>query len=133
MPLLFVFVFALKGVLYPSKDITLTHKHGDVKRPAGRFFDQKNFEARRRDKTPWCQQRKLAEMFNIGETAAANIKNEASICKEYEEFKGDLKRKRKGQFNDINEILYEWFKKFTVNIYPDQPMLKEEAIEIEMC
>ena len=72
-------------------------------------------------------------MFNIGETAAANIKNEASICKEYEEFKGDLKRKRKGQFNDINEILYEWFKKFTVNIYPDRPMLKEEAIEIEMC
>ena len=52
MPLLFVFVFALKGVLYPSKDITLTHKHGDVKRPAGRFFDQKNSEARRRDKTP---------------------------------------------------------------------------------
>ena len=56
------------------------------------------------------KERKLAEMFNIGETAAANIKNEASIRKEYEEFKGDLKRKRKGQFNDINEILYEWFK-----------------------
>ena len=55
--------------------------------------------------------RQLAEMFNIGKTAAANItKNEASIRKEYEEFKGDLKRKRKGQFNDINEILYEWFK-----------------------
>ena len=32
-----------------------------------------------------CQQ--LAEMFNIGKTAAANIiKNEASVCKEYEEF-----------------------------------------------
>ena len=41
------------------------------------------------------KERKLAEMFNIGETAAANIKNEASIRKEYEEFKGDLKRKRK--------------------------------------
>ena len=52
----------------------------------------------------------LAEMFNICKTAAANIKNEASIRKEYEEFKSDLKRKRKGQFNDINEILYEWFK-----------------------
>ena len=39
--------------------------------------------------------RQLAEMFNIGKTAAANIiKNEASIRKEYEEFKGDLKRMR---------------------------------------
>ena len=47
-------------------------------------------------------------MFNIGKMAAANIrKNEASIRKEYEKFKGDLKRKRKGQFNDINEILFE--------------------------
>ena len=34
MSLLFVFVFALKGVLFPSKDITLTHKHGNVKTPA---------------------------------------------------------------------------------------------------
>ena len=77
----------------------------------------------------------LAEMFNIDKTAAANIiKNEASIRKEYEEFKGDLKRKRKGQFNDINEILYEWFKKCcAANIYPDGPMLKEEAMEIKNC
>ena len=46
----------------------------------------------------------LAELFNISKTAAANImKNEASIRKEYEEFKGNLKRKRKGQYNDINE------------------------------
>ena len=42
------------------------------------------------------QSRQLAEMFNIGKTAAANItKNEASIRKEYEEFKGDLKRKKR--------------------------------------
>ena len=60
--------------------------------------------------------------------------NEASIRKEYEEFKGDLKRKRKGQFNDINEILCEWFKKCcAANICPDKPMLKEEAMEIEKC
>ena len=32
-----LFVFALKGVSYPSKDITLTHKN--VKTPARRFFD----------------------------------------------------------------------------------------------
>ena len=52
MSLLFVFIFALKGVLYPSKDITLTHKHGDVKTPARRFFDQKTFDARGKGKTP---------------------------------------------------------------------------------
>ena len=51
MSLLFVFIFALKGVLYPSKDITLTHKRGDVKTPARRFFDQKIFDARGKDKT----------------------------------------------------------------------------------
>ena len=50
--------------------------------------------------------RQLGEMLNIRKTAAADIiKNEASIRKEYEEFKRDLKRKRKFQFNDINEIL----------------------------
>ena len=41
-----------------------------------------------------CQQ--LAEMFNIGKMAAANfIKNEASIRKEYEEFKGDFEEEEK--------------------------------------
>ena len=50
--------------------------------------------------------RLLAEMFKIGKTAAANIiKNEGSICKEYEEYKSDLNSKRKGQFNDINDIV----------------------------
>ena len=45
-----------------------------------------------------------------------------------------MKRKRKGQFNYINEILYEWFKKScAANIYPDGPMLKEEAMEIKKC
>ena len=75
----------------------------------------------------------LAEMFNISKTAVANImKNEASIRKEYEEFKCDLERKRKGQFNDIKEILYEWFKKCcAANIDPDGPMLKEESMEIK--
>ena len=133
----FCLCFALKGVL---KDITLTHKHGDVKTAARRFFDQKNFDARgkielldaNKERKQSCRQ--LAEMFNIGKTTAANIKNEASIRKEYEKFKGDLKRKRKGQFNDINEILYDRFKKcFAANIYPDGPMLIEEAMEIKKC
>ena len=89
MSLLFVFVFALKGVLYPSKDITLTHKHGDVKTPARRFFDQKTLTLEgnikllgaNKEREQSCRQ--LGEMFNIGKTAAANIiKNEASIRKE---------------------------------------------------
>ena len=45
-----------------------------------------------------------------------------------------MKKKRKGQFNDINEILYEWFKKWcAANFCPDKPMLKEEAMEIKKC
>ena len=81
-----------------------------------------------KEKKQSCWQ--LAEIFNIGKTAAANIiKNETSIRKEYEEFKGNLERKIKSQFNDINEILYECFKKrCKANVYPEGPILKEEAI-----
>ena len=65
--------------------------------------------------------RQLADQFLIGKTAAAKIvTNEASIRQEYERFKGNLKRNRRGQFHKINEILYEWFKKCCeLNIYPD--------------
>ena len=64
--------------------------------------------------------------------AAKIIKNEASIRKEYELFKGKLKRKGKGQFNEINEILYAWFQKCcTANIYTGDPMLKKEAMEMK--
>ena len=49
----------------------------------------------------------------------------------HERVTGDMKRKRKGQFNDINKIFYKWFKKCcAANIYPDRLMLKE-AIEIK--
>ena len=60
------------------------------------------------------------------------LKNEASIRQEYERFKGNLKRNRKGQFHKINEIMYEWFKKCCeASIYLDGKMLKEEALEIK--
>ena len=77
--------------------------------------------------------RQLEDQFRIGKTAAAKIiKNEASICQEYERYKWNLKRKRTGQFHKKNEILYEWFKKCCeANIYPDGQMLKEEALEIK--
>ena len=52
--------------------------------------------------------RQLADQFRIGKTSVAKIiKNEASIRQEFERFKGNLKRNRKGQFHEINEILYE--------------------------
>ena len=45
-----------------------------------------------------------------------------------------MKRKRKSQFNDINEILYDWFKLcFAANICFDGPMWKEEVMEIKQC
>ena len=77
--------------------------------------------------------RQLADPFRIGRNAAAKIiKNEASIWQEYERFKGNLRKKRKGQFHKKNEILYEWFKKSCkANVYPDGQMLKGEALEIK--
>ena len=51
--------------------------------------------------------RQLAEMFNIGKTAAANIiKNEASIRKEYEKFKDNFKRKTRAGWLEKWEISY---------------------------
>ena len=61
--------------------------------------------------------------LNIGKTAAANIiKNEASIRKGYEKFKGDLKRNRKGQFNDISDMLTSGLKNVVqqISILTDQ-------------
>ena len=129
MSLLFLFT------IYPSKDMTLTHKYGDVKTPARRFCDKKKIKVLDANKERKQSCRHLAEMLNIGKTGASNIiKNETCIRKEYEEFKGDLKRKRKGQFNDINQVLYEWFEKCcAANVYLDGLMLKEEATEIKKC
>ena len=84
-------------------------------------------------KMTWQSCRQLADQFRIGKTADANvIKNEASICQEYDRFKGNLKKKRTGEFHKKNEILYEWFKKCCeANVYHDGQMLKEEALEIK--
>ena len=48
----FCLCFCFEKSSYPTKYITLTHKHGDVKTPARRFFDQRNFDARGKDKIP---------------------------------------------------------------------------------
>ena len=86
MSLLLVFVFALKGVLYPLKDITLTHKHGDIKTTGSLTKKTFTLEGKIKlfdvikERKQSCRQ--LAEMFNIGKSAFANIiKNETSIWK----------------------------------------------------
>ena len=54
------------------------------------------------------------------------IKNEASIRQEYECFKGNLKKNRKGHFQKINKILWEWFIMCCkAIIYLDGQMLKQ--------
>ena len=79
------------------------------------------------------KQGKVADSYQIIFALDAKIiKNEASICHEYERFKGNLKRKKMEQFNKKNEILYEWFKKCCeANAYRDGQMLKEETLEIK--
>ena len=85
MSLLFVFAFVLKGVLYPSKDITSVtmSKHqltGSFSKKPLTLEGKMNLLNANKERKQSCRQ--LAEMFNIGQTAAANIvKNEASICK----------------------------------------------------
>ena len=85
-------------------------------------------------KNPKFGCRKLAEIYNIGKTAAANIlKNEKKIREQHETFhEKSKKRNRHGKYRKINEILFEWYKRCCAsNIYPNGAMLKEEAIAIK--
>ena len=71
--------------------------------------------------------RKLAGIFKIGRTVAANIlKLEKSICSQHEIFREKYKKcKRSGKYREINDILYLWYQKCcTSNIYPNCPVLK---------
>ena len=85
MSLLFVFAFVLKGILYPSKGITSVtmSKHqltGYFSKKALTLEGKMNLLDANKERKQSCRQ--VAEMFNIGQTAAANIiKNEASIFK----------------------------------------------------
>ena len=78
--------------------------------------------------------RKLAEIFKIGKTAAANIlKEEKSIRSQHELFREkSKKRNRPGKYQKINDILYLWYQRCCAsNIYPNGLMLKEEAMAIK--
>ena len=66
--------------------------------------------------------------------AAVNIlKNEKKIREQYKLFHEKFrKRNRPGKYQLINAILYEWYQKCCAcNIYPNGPMLKEEALKIK--
>ena len=78
--------------------------------------------------------RKLAEIFKIRKTAAANIlKEEKSIRSQHELFnEKSKKRNQPGKYQRINDILYLWYQRCCAsNIYPNGLMLKEEAMAIK--
>ena len=77
--------------------------------------------------------RVIAEHFSIGKTCVSNIlRNAKALQREYEFFKGNCKKLRHGQSHLINEILIAWYKKCaSADMFPDDPMLKEEAMLIK--
>lgn len=91
----------------------------------------KIIEYTNKNPTMGCQV--IAEHFSIGKTCIANILKNAKVPrKEYNSFKGSFKKMRHGQYHLINEILLTWYKKCAnANVFPDSPMLKEEAMLIK--
>ena len=83
--------------------------------------------------------RPLAELFKetynikIGKSQIAKIiKIESNIRREYENFEGDMKRKKIAKYGIINDVLYEWYIKCCqAGIYPDGAMLQEDALKIK--
>ena len=72
--------------------------------------------------------RKLAEIFKIRKIAAAN-----SIHSQHELFREKSKKCNwPGKYQKINDISYFWCQRCcALNIYPNGPMLKEEAMAIK--
>ena len=85
------------------------------------------------NKNPKIGCRVIAEHFSIGKTCVTNIlRNAKTFQREYEFFKGNCKKLRHRQCHLINEILVAWYKKCaSANVFPDGPILKEEAMLIK--
>ena len=81
------------------------------------------------NKNPKMGCRVIPEHFSIWKTCVSDIlRNAKTLQREYEFFKGNFKKLRHGQYHLINEILIAWYKKCaSANVFPDGPMLKEEA------
>ena len=85
-------------------------------------------------KNPKLGCRKLADIYKIGKTAAANIfKNEKKIREQHEMFwEKSKKRNHYAKYHKIKEILFEWYKRCSAsNIYPNGVMFKEEGMAIK--
>ena len=75
--------------------------------------------------------RKLADVFQIGKTAANNILKNKQILREQYKHCHDKTKKRSLPGKYINDILHEWYQKCcSSNFYPNGPLLKE-AMEIK--
>ena len=76
---------------------------------------------------------KIAENFSVGKTTVSNIlKDGKNLRDDFEFFKGNYKKRRRGKCHVINETLYNWYRKCTsANVYPDWPLLQEEAMGIK--
>ena len=84
-----------------------------------------------------CRQlgERFKEAYNIkiGKSQIVKfIKNESNIRGEYENFEGDMKRKKIAKYGIINDVLYEWYTKCCqAGIYLDRAMLQENALKIK--
>ena len=73
------------------------------------------------------------ENFSIGRTCVSNVLMNAKVLQgEWEFCKENWKKLRHGKGHLINEILIAWYKKcISTNVFPDGPVLKEEAMFIK--
>ena len=74
--------------------------------------------------------RNLAEKFGCGKTQISNIlKQKAQVREEYERVFSSLKeRNRTSQYSDLNDAVWEWFRKKNEQRIPvDGPMIQEFA------
>ena len=76
---------------------------------------------------------KIAGNFSVGKTAVLNILEDGrNLRKDFKFFKGNYQKRRHIKYHVINEILYNWYGKCTSgNIYPEKPLLQDEAMEIK--
>ena len=75
--------------------------------------------------------RKHAEKFGCGKTQVINILNQKTLVREeYERgFSSAKKRNRTSQYSDVNDAVWEWFKKKTEQRTPvDSPIIQELSV-----
>ncbi|XP_068703744.1 tigger transposable element-derived protein 4-like [Montipora foliosa] len=77
--------------------------------------------------------RKLAEKFGCRKTQVSNIlKQKTLVREEYKRgFSSAKKRNRTSQYSDVNDAVWEWFKKKTEQRIPvDGPLIQEFATKV---